>query len=164
MTSSCATSTEQRHRQRTYLFLTLTLSPLSPSPHLYHVFPILSGCLTTRLLHQTQTAMQSCSPICTSSSLPLFLYGPLELSVCCQQSRSYSRYCSTLSIVGLTETWIRPEDSPTPAALPNNFSFFHTPVRLGRAEVLVFSFLTIGNTQLILPYAIITRWNIMLLL
>ncbi len=29
---------------------------------------------------------------------------------------------STLRILGLTETWIRPEDSATPAALSNNFS------------------------------------------
>ncbi|KAI2645286.1 hypothetical protein H4Q32_028264 [Labeo rohita] len=39
---------------------------------------------------------------------------------------------STLSILGLTETWIRPEDSATPAALSNNFSFSHTPHHTGR--------------------------------
>ncbi|KAI2644658.1 putative RNA-directed DNA polymerase from transposon BS [Labeo rohita] len=43
---------------------------------------------------------------------------------------------STLSILGLTETWIRPEDCcslrPTPAALSNNFSFSHTPRHTGR--------------------------------
>jgi len=33
---------------------------------------------------------------------------------------------STLNILGLTETWIHPEDSATPAALSNNFSFSHT--------------------------------------
>ncbi len=38
---------------------------------------------------------------------------------------------STLSIFGLTETWIRPEDSATPAALSNNFSFSHTPRQVG---------------------------------
>ncbi len=36
---------------------------------------------------------------------------------------------STLSILGLTETWIRPEDSD---ALSNNFSFSHTPCQVGR--------------------------------
>ncbi len=36
---------------------------------------------------------------------------------------------STLSILGLTETWIRQENSATPAALSNNFSFSHTPLR-----------------------------------
>ncbi len=39
---------------------------------------------------------------------------------------------STLSILGLTETWIRPEDSATPAALSNNFSFSHTPRQFGQ--------------------------------
>ncbi len=34
--------------------------------------------------------------------------------------------------MGLTETWIRPEDSATPAALSNNFSFSHTPRQVGR--------------------------------
>ncbi len=32
----------------------------------------------------------------------------------------------------LTETWIRPEDSATPAALSNNFSFSHPPREVGR--------------------------------
>ncbi|XP_051968350.1 uncharacterized protein LOC127633357, partial [Xyrauchen texanus] len=39
---------------------------------------------------------------------------------------------STLSILALTETWIRPEDTATPAALSNNFSFSHTPRHTGR--------------------------------
>ncbi len=39
---------------------------------------------------------------------------------------------STLSILGLTETWIRPEDFATPAALSNNLSFSHTPRQVGR--------------------------------
>ncbi|KAI2642373.1 hypothetical protein H4Q32_026077 [Labeo rohita] len=40
-----------------------------------------------------------------------------------------------LSILGLTETWIRPEDSATPAALSTNFSFSHTPRHTGRGGV-----------------------------
>ncbi|XP_051998461.1 uncharacterized protein LOC127654933 isoform X2 [Xyrauchen texanus] len=39
---------------------------------------------------------------------------------------------STLSILALTETWIRPEDTATPAALSNNLSFSHTPRHTGR--------------------------------
>ncbi len=35
-------------------------------------------------------------------------------------------------MMGLTETWIRPEDSATPAALSHNFSFSHTPRQVGR--------------------------------
>ncbi len=48
---------------------------------------------------------------------------------------------TALSIVGLTETWIRPEDSATPAALSNNFSFSHTPrqVRKGGGTGLLIS-------------------------
>ncbi|XDV14498.1 hypothetical protein PO909_014740 [Leuciscus waleckii] len=34
--------------------------------------------------------------------------------------------------MGLTETWIRPEDSATPAALSSNFSFSHSPRQSGR--------------------------------
>ncbi len=59
---------------------------------------------------------------------------------------------STLSILGLTVSWICPEDSATPAVLSNNFPFSHTPRQVGR--VLVFSFLIIGNTQPTLPYAL----------
>ncbi len=45
-----------------------------------------------------------------------------------------------LSILGLTETWIRPEDSATPAALSDNF-FSHTPrqVRKGGGTGLLIS-------------------------
>ncbi len=50
-----------------YLLLYFLFPLLSSFPHLYHVFPIHSGCLIGMLLHQTQTATQSC----TSSSLPL---------------------------------------------------------------------------------------------
>ncbi|XP_067268944.1 uncharacterized protein [Pseudorasbora parva] len=42
---------------------------------------------------------------------------------------------SNLNILALTETWIRPEDSATPAALSNNFSFSHTPRHTGRGGV-----------------------------
>ncbi len=35
----------------------------------------------------------------------------------------------------MTETWIRPEDSATPAAFSNNFSFSHTPRQVGRGGV-----------------------------
>ncbi len=34
--------------------------------------------------------------------------------------------------MALTETWIKPEDNATPAALSNNFSFSHTPCLTGR--------------------------------
>ncbi len=48
---------------------------------------------------------------------------------------------TALSVLGLTETWICPEDSATPAALSNNFSFSHTPgqVRKGGGTGLFIS-------------------------
>ncbi len=48
---------------------------------------------------------------------------------------------TALCILGLTETWIRPEDSATPAALSNNFSFSHTPrqVRKGGGTGILIS-------------------------
>ncbi len=59
---------------------------------------------------------------------------------------------STLSILGLTETWIRPEDSATPAALSLTISLSLTPQgKLAGVEALACSFHTIGNTQPTLP-------------
>ncbi len=110
--------------------------------------------------------------ICTSSSIPFsFSVGLWN----CQSAVNNADLIpaiasqSALSILGLTETWIRPEDSATPAALSKNF-FSHPPppppppISLGRVKLLVFSFLTIGNTQPTLPYAIITNLNLMILL
>ncbi len=71
---------------------------------------------------------------------------------------------TSLSILVLTETWICPKDSATPAALSNNFSFSHTPRLVRKDGDTVFSVLTIGNTQPMLPYAIIYHCNLMLLL
>ncbi len=143
---------------------------LSSSPHLYHVFAIHSGCLTTTLLHQTQTAMRSCSPAAYLHLFfftPLFLYGPLELSVL----RSTKQILFPLLLPKLHLAfwaWLRPgfvkkTQQPLLCSLTTS-PFLTSPVSLGRVEVLVFSFLIIGNTQLILPYAIITHWNLMLLL
>ncbi len=41
-------------------------------------------------------------------------------------------YNSRLNLMALTETWIKPEDNATPAALSNNFSLSHTPRLTGR--------------------------------
>ncbi len=56
----------------------------------------------------------------------------LELPVCCKQSRFYSFYCYSFSLMALTETWIKPEDTATPAALSTNFTFSHTPRMIER--------------------------------
>ena len=74
-------------------------------------------------------------PILSSS------YTPLSLSVGlwnCQSAVNKADFIpafashSTLSILGLTETWILPEDSATPVALSSNFSFSHSPRQSGR--------------------------------
>ncbi len=89
-------------------------------------------------------------PISTASTTSLSFSVGLKI---CQSAVNKADFISafslqsTLSILGLTETWIRPEDSATPAALSNNFSFSHTPRQVGRGGALVCSFQTIGNTQ-----------------
>ncbi len=73
--------------------------------------------------------------ISTSSTTPLsFSVGLWNCQSAVNKADFISAFSlqSTLSILGLTETWIRPEDSATPAALSNNFSFSHTPRQVGR--------------------------------
>ncbi|XP_056591954.1 uncharacterized protein LOC130411381 [Triplophysa dalaica] len=48
---------------------------------------------------------------------------------------------SGLSLLALTETWIKPEDTATPAALSNNYTFSHSPRISGRG----------GGTGLLIP-------------
>ncbi len=64
--------------------------------------------------------------------IAFFLCGSLELSVNKADFISTFSLQSILHILGLTETWIRPEDSATPAALYNNLSFSQTPRQVGR--------------------------------
>ncbi len=74
-------------------------------------------------------------PISTSSTAPLsFSVGLWNCQSAVNKADLISAFSlqSTLSIMGLAETWIRPEDSATPAALSNNFSFSHTPRQVGR--------------------------------
>ncbi len=77
-------------------------------------------------------------PISTSSTaLPSFSLGLWNCQSAVNKADVISAFSlqSTLSILGLTETWIRPEDSATPAAFSNNFSFSHTPRQVGRGGV-----------------------------
>jgi len=68
----------------------------------------------------------------THLSLFLWVYGIVAVNKAdfIQANASHS----TLNILGSTETWIRPEDSATPAALSNNFSLSHTPRQSGRGS------------------------------
>ncbi len=85
-------------------------------------------------------------PIATSSTTPLsFAVGLWN----CQSAVNKADFISAFSlqstlILGLTETWIRPEDSATPAAL-STISLSLTPQgKLAGVGALVCSFQTIG--------------------
>ncbi len=104
----------------------------------------------SNITRRRQRNLANLHPISTSSTTPLSFSMALWN---CQSAVNKADFISafslqsTLSILGLTETWIRPEDSATPAALSNNFSFSHTPRQVGRVGALVCSFQIIGNTQ-----------------
>ncbi|XP_051501703.1 uncharacterized protein LOC127410477 [Myxocyprinus asiaticus] len=73
-------------------------------------------------------------PLCTSAPAPLsFSVGLWNCQSAVNKTDFIPAFAtqSTLSILALTETWIRPEDTATPAALSNNF-FSHTPRHTGR--------------------------------
>ncbi len=111
--------------------------------------------------HRRQHNPANLCPISTSSTTPLSFSMALWN---CQSAVNKTDFISTfslqstLSILGLTKTWIRPEDSAT-ISLPL------TPhVKLAGVGALVCSFQIIGNTQPTLPYAITTHLNLMRLL
>ncbi len=144
---------------------------LSSSPHLYYVFQIHSGCLTTTSFTSTQTATNAILLTCGLSA-PRLLYPSLSLWASGTVSLwSTKQILFPLLLPKLLLTfWALTRDldsskrlqQPLLHSLTTSPSLHHPPVRLGRVEVLVFSFQKIGNTQLILPYAIITHWNLML--
>ncbi len=125
------------------------------------LFPAVVRLSQNKALTSNADAMQSCSP----AFYLLLFYGPLELSVSGHKSDLIPAIASqtALSILGLTETWIRPEGSATPMhSLTTSPSLIPHQVRKGGGTGLLISKIT--NTQLIIPYAIITHWNLMLLL
>ncbi len=91
--------------------------------------------------------------MCTS----LIFCGSLELSVSCQQTDLIPAIASqsTLSILGLTETWIRSVDSATPSVLSNSFPFsiYCLPGQLGtfieELDGLLSSFSGDGNPLIV---------------
>ncbi len=89
----------------------------------------------SNITRRRQRNLANLHPISTSSTTPFSFSMALWN---CQSAVNKADFISafslqsTLSILGLTETWIRPEDSATPAALSNNFSFSHTPRQVGR--------------------------------
>ncbi len=90
-----------------------THSPfLSSLFHLYHAFPKHSGCLST-ITCRRQRNLANLHPISTSFTAPLsFSVGLWNCQSAVNKADLISAFSlqSTLSILGLTETWIRPED------------------------------------------------------
>ncbi len=91
----------------------------------------------SNITRRRQRNLANLLPISTSSTAPpSFSVGLWN----CQSAVNKANFIlafslqSTLSILGLTETWIRLEDSATPAALSNNLSFSHTLRQVGRGE------------------------------
>ncbi len=135
----------------THLSIIFSL-PFTHSPFLSSFFPPLSRVskpfrlsLNFDLTSHTDgnTILLTCAPFSTSATAPPSFSVDLWN---CQSAVNKADFIlafslqSTLSILGLTETWIRPEDSATPAALSNNFSFSHTPrqvVRGGGTGLLI---------------------------
>ncbi len=143
---------------------TLSFAILCPSTSImcFKTIPVVSR-PRSNITRRRQSNPANLRHISTSSTTPLSFSMALWN---CQSAVLISAFSlqSTLSILGLTETWIRPEDSATPAALSNNLSFSHTPRQVGRGGALVYSFQIIGNTQPTRPYAITTHLNLMRLL
>ncbi len=99
----------------------------------FKIIPVVSR-PRSNLPRRQQRNSANLRPISTSSTAPLSFSMALWN---CQSAVNKADFLSafslqsTLSILGLTETWIRPEDSATPAALSNNLSFSHTPHQVG---------------------------------
>ncbi len=110
---------------------TLSFAILYPSTSImcFKTIPVVSR-PRSNITRRRQCNLANLHPISTSSTTPLSFSMALWN---CQSAVNKADFISTfslqstLSIFGLTETWIRPEDSATPAALSNNFSFSHTP-------------------------------------
>ncbi len=100
----------------------------------FQTIPVLSQPRSKNTRRRQRNPANLC-PIATSSTTPLsFSVGLWNCQSAVNKADFISAFSlqSTFSILGLTETWIRPEDSATPAALSHNFSFSHTPRQVGR--------------------------------
>ncbi|XP_051545268.1 uncharacterized protein LOC127435671 [Myxocyprinus asiaticus] len=84
----------------------------------------------TRYRCKTKHNPHNLRPLCTSApALLSFSVGLWNCQSAVNKADFIPAFAtqSTLSILALTETWICPEDTATPAALSNSFSFSHTP-------------------------------------
>ncbi len=109
---------------------TLSFAILCPSTSImcFKTIPVVSR-PRSNITRRRQSNPANLRPLSTSSTTPLSFSMALWN---CQSAVNKADFISafslqsTLSILGLTETWIRPEDSATPAALSNNLSFSHS--------------------------------------
>ncbi len=88
----------------------------------------------SNITHGRQHNPANLHPISTSSTHLSFSMGLWNCQSAVSKADLISVFSlqSTLSILGLTETWIYPEDSATPAALPKKMYFSHNPRQVGR--------------------------------
>ncbi len=134
---------------------TLSFPLLYPSTYImcFQTIPVLSQPRST-VTRRRQRNPANLRPIATSSTTPLsFSVGLWNCQSAVNKADFISAFSlqSTLSILGLTETWIRPEDSAT-QLLSLTISLSLIPQgKLAGVGSLVCSFQTIGNTQPTLP-------------
>ncbi|XP_051533987.1 uncharacterized protein LOC127429157 [Myxocyprinus asiaticus] len=103
--------------------------------HAFRHIPVICYRPFTRYRCKTKCNPHNLRPLCTSAPAPLsFSVGLWNCQSAVNKADFIPAFAtqSTLSILALTETWIHPEDTATPATLSNNFSFSHTPRHTGR--------------------------------
>ncbi|XP_051574271.1 uncharacterized protein LOC127452691 [Myxocyprinus asiaticus] len=117
------------------IFLLYTNMSTSRITHAFKHIPVICYRPFTRYRCKTKRNPHNLRPLCTSAPAPLsFSVGLWNCQSAVNKADFIPAFAtqSTLSILALTETWIRPEDTATPGALSNNFSFSHTPRHTGR--------------------------------
>ncbi|XP_051566468.1 uncharacterized protein LOC127448171 [Myxocyprinus asiaticus] len=102
--------------------------------HAFKHIPFICYRPFTRYRCKTKHNPHNLRPFCTSAPAPFsFSVGLWNCQSAVNKADFIPAFAtqSTLSILALTETWISPEDTATPAALSNN-TFSHTPRNTGR--------------------------------
>ncbi len=142
MTFSCATSTRATTSINTLKIISIFTHTLSfaiyPSTSImcFQTIPVVSQ-PRSNITCRRQRNPVNLRPISTSSTAPLsFSMALWNCQSVVNKADFISAFSlqSTVSILGLAETWIRPEDSATPDALSNYLSFSHTPHQVGRGR------------------------------
>ncbi|XP_051569343.1 uncharacterized protein LOC127449812 [Myxocyprinus asiaticus] len=142
------------------IFLLYSNTSTSRITHAFKHISVICYRPITRYRCKTKCNPHNLRPLCTSAPAPLsFSVGLWNCQSAVNKADFIPAFAtqSTLSILALTETWIRPEDTATPAALSNNFSFSHTPRHTGQLtnfleelDVLLSSLPEDGRTLVVL--------------